>query len=266
MALKFSDMAKGPKDLLTDDYTNNVTLKCKKNAGPAAITIETDRGNDGALSSKIGMKFNAYGLSVDKLQFKADGGMVLETSMSRPNGLKVAFKGSKGADVCVDYKNGNIYATGVLDVKDMSKFSTSACVGLANGMKLGGSMTYGLSGKNTGFTGFNAGGSYGSGPISASLTSSSKFSQFNVDAMYKVNNDLSLASSTTHSKDKAFDLMAVGGAYKVPKVGTFKAKVGSNGILSASLVGDIASKVTLTGSASISTSGENFKYGLGIVM
>mmetsp|Transcript_19120 Transcript_19120/g.21870 ORF Transcript_19120/g.21870 Transcript_19120/m.21870 type:complete len:267 (-) Transcript_19120:238-1038(-) len=266
MVSKYSDIAKGPKDLLNDDFTSKVTLKCKKNAGPAAVTIETDRGAGGALTSKIGLKFNVYGLAVDKVQMKSDGGMVLETSMSRPNGLKVAFKGNKNADMCVDYKNGNIYATGVLDVKDMSKFSTSACVGLANGMQLGGNLTYGFSGKNAGVTAFNAGGSYGSGPLSAALTSSSKFSQFNVDMMYKVNNDFSLASSTTHSKDKAFDLLAVGGAFKVPSIGTFKAKVGSNGILNASLVGDVAPKVTLTGSASISTSGENFNYGLGIVI
>lgn len=266
MASKFSDIAKGANDLLNDDFTSKVTLKCKKNAGPAAVTIETDRGNDGQLTSKIGMKFNAYGLSIDKLQMKADGGYVLETSMSRPNGLKLAFKGNKGADVCVDYKSGNLFATGVFDVKDMSKLSTSGCIVLANGMKLGGNMTYGLSGKATGVTGFNIGGSYSNGQVSSSLTSSSKFSQVNAAVLYKVNNDISFASSTTHSKDKAFDLLAVGGAYKIPSVGTFKAKVGSNGILSASLVGEVALKVTLTGSAAISTSGENFKYGIGIVM
>jgi voltage-dependent anion channel protein 2 len=265
MATKFADIGKGAKDLLNDDYTTKISLKCKKAAGPVAVTIETEQGSGGALSSKVGTKFSAYGLSFDKAQMKADGGLVLETSMAHSSGVKLAFKGNKGADVCVDYKNGNIYATGVLDVKDMSRFSTSACLGIGSGMMVGGNMTYGLSGK-TGVTGLNVGGAYASGPLSAALNIAPKASSLNCDILYKVNKDLSIASSTVHSKDKPLDVLAVGGAYHICSVGTLKAKIGSNGILSASLVGEVVPKVTVTGSASVSTSGENFKYGLGIVM
>ena len=252
-------------DLLSDDFTSSISLKCKKNAGPVAVTIETERGSGGALSSKVGSKFSYAGLSFDKIQMKADGGHVLETSLKVAPGVSVAFKGNKGADVCVDYTNGNIFATGMLDVKDMSKISTSACLGLASGMKVGGDLTYGLSGK-TGVTAFNVGGSYATGPIFASLTTSSKFSQFNIGLLYKVNNDLSLASQTSHSSAKACDVLSVGGSYKVPSVGTMKAKLGSDGIVSACLIREVASKVTVTGSVSINTSGDNFKYGVGIVM
>eukprot|EP00547_Thalassionema_nitzschioides_P004023 CAMPEP_0194205830 /NCGR_PEP_ID=MMETSP0156-20130528/5026_1 /TAXON_ID=33649 /ORGANISM="Thalassionema nitzschioides, Strain L26-B" /LENGTH=265 /DNA_ID=CAMNT_0038932213 /DNA_START=84 /DNA_END=881 /DNA_ORIENTATION=- len=265
MATKFADIGKGAKDLLNDDYTTKISLKCKKAAGPVAVTIETEQGSGGALSSKVGTKFSAYGLSFDKAQMKADGGLVLETSMAHSSGVKLAFKGNKGADVCVDYKNGNIYATGVLDVKDMSRFSTSACLGIGSGMMVGGNMTYGLSGK-TGVTGLNVGGAYASGPLSAALNIAPKASSLNCDILYKVNKDISIASSTVPSKDKPLDVLAVGGAYHICSVGTLKAKIGSNGILSASLVGEVVPKVTVTGSASVSTSGENFKYGLGIVM
>lgn len=250
---------------MSDDFTSSISLKCKKNAGPVAVTIETERGSGGALSSKVGSKFSYAGLSFDKIQMKADGGHVLETSLKVAPGVSVAFKGNKGADVCVDYTNGNIFATGMLDVKDMSKISTSACLGLASGMKVGGDLTYGLSGK-TGVTAFNVGGSYATGPIFASLTTSSKFSQFNIGLLYKVNNDLSLASQTSHSSAKACDVLSVGGSYKVPSVGTMKAKLGSDGIVSACLIREVASKVTVTGSVSINTSGDNFKYGVGIVM
>jgi len=61
--------------------------------------------------------------------------------------------------------------------------------------------------------------------------------------------------------------LAVGGAYKAANVGLIKAKFGSNGVISACLVRDIASKVTLTASGSMSASDvSTFKPGLGISM
>ena len=67
-------------DLLNDDYTTKTTLKCKKSAGPVGVTIETERGEGGALSSKIGTKFAYAKFNVDKLQATANGGKVFETS------------------------------------------------------------------------------------------------------------------------------------------------------------------------------------------
>mmetsp|Transcript_38842 Transcript_38842/g.116775 ORF Transcript_38842/g.116775 Transcript_38842/m.116775 type:complete len:267 (-) Transcript_38842:646-1446(-) len=264
-AVKFSDIAKGPSDLLNDDYTTKVSLKCKKAAGPVAVTIETNRGSGGALSSKVGTKFSYAGLSFDKVQLTADGGNVLETSLKPAAGVKLSFKGGKGADLGVDYTKGSLFATGVLDVKDMSKFSTSASVALSSGLNLGGNATYALSGK-TGISAFNVGASYSSGPLFATVTTASKMSQVNVGVLYTVNSDLTIASTTTHSSSKACDVLGVGGAYKAP-FGTLKGKVGSNGIISACLIKEVAPKVTLTASGSVAASDlSNFKYGLGIVM
>ncbi|KAI2488604.1 Eukaryotic porin [Fragilaria crotonensis] len=265
MATKFADISKSPRDLLTDDFTSAISLKCKKSAGPVAVTIETERGSGGALSSKIGTKFTYAGLSFDKVQVKADGGYVLESSLKVAPGVLVSFKGNKGADLCVDYTNGNILATGILDVKDMSKISTSACIGLPSGIKVGGDLTYGLSGK-TGVTGANLGGSYATGPLFASLTTTSKFSQFNIGLLYKVTPELTLASQTSHSSAKPVDVLSIGGAYKDSKAGTVKAKFGSDGTISACLIREVAPAVTFTGSVSLTTSGENLKYGLGISM
>lgn len=252
-------------DLLNDDYTSKISLKCKKNAGPVAVTIETERGSGGALSSKVGTRFAYAGLSFDKAQLKADGGHVLETSLAPAPGVKVSFKGNKGADLGIDYTKGSFYATGTLDVKDMSMFSTSACVGLASGVTLGGEATYGLSGK-TGITAFNVGASYSTGPLLASVTSASKMSQVNVGVLYKVNDELSIASSTTHSSAKACEVLAVGGAYKAP-FGNFKAKVGSNGVVHACVIKEVAPKVTVTASGSITPSDTStFKYGIGVSM
>lgn len=252
-------------DLLTDDYSTKISLKCKKDAGAVAVTIETERSSGGALSSKIGTKFNYGMVDFDKLQHTSDGGYVLETSFAATEGVKLSFKGNKGADLGIDYTKGNFYGTGVLDLKEMSKFSASACIGLDSGLKLGADTTYALSGK-TGISDFNVGASYSSGPAFASLTTSAKLAQFNVGLLYKVNDDISLASQTTHSSSKAFDLVAVGGLYKSP-IANFKAKVGSDGVISAAVIKEVAPKVTVTASGSVTASDfSTFQYGIGIVM
>jgi voltage-dependent anion channel protein 2 len=252
-------------DLLTDDFTTSISLKCKKSAGPVAVTIETTRCAKGALSSKVGSKFAYSGLSFDKVQATASGGHVLETSYKAAPGVVLSFKGNKGADLGVDYTNGSLFATGVLDVKDMSKLSASACLGMSSGAKIGGDATYALSGK-TGITSFNLGASYATGPVFASVTTSSKFAEFNLGLLYKVNNDLTLASKTTHSSSKVCDCVGVGAAYKAP-VGLVKAKFASGGVLSASFIKDVAPSVTLTLSGSIVASDmSDFKYGVGLSM
>lgn len=251
---------------MNDDYTNKISLKAKTNAGPVAVTIETEQGKDGGLSSKIGTKFSYAKFNVDKGQVKADGGRVLETSLKVTPDVKLTFKASKGADLGVDYTKGNFYATGVFDVIDMSRLSASACMGLPKGIKVGGDATYALSGK-TGFSGCNVGASYTAGPLFTSITATSKLSQFNIGLLYKVNSDISIASQTTHSSSKMCDVLNVGGAYKAQNIGTIKAKMGSNGILSACLIREIAPKVILTASGSMTaTDPSTFKPGFGISM
>lgn len=252
---------------MNDDYSTKTTLKCKKNAGPVAVTIETDRGEGGALSSKIGTKFSYAKFNVDKAQATANGGQVLETSIKAAPGVKLSFK-SKGSQLGVDYTKGNFYGTGVIDVEKMSKLSTSACMSLPSGMIAGGDATYSLDGKSS-LTALNVGASYTKGNLFASVTSADKFKQVNLGLLYKVNSDLTLASSTSHSGEKVCEVGGVGGAYTAP-FGIVKAKysvVGGSGLLSASLKKDIAPKVTLTASGSVNASDfSNFKYGLGITM
>jgi voltage-dependent anion channel protein 2 len=264
MVSKFSDLAKAPKDLLNDDYTTKVSLKCKKNAGPVAVTIDTTRGKDGSLSSKIGTKFSYAGLSFDKVQLESCGGQTLETSLSPAPGLKFSFKGSKGGDLGCNYTSGNFIGTANLDVKDLSSVSSSACVGLAGGVSLGGDVSYSL--KNSGFSGFNVGAAYAKGPLFAAVTTSNKLATVNVSMMYKVNPDMTIASSTTHSAAKTCDVVAVGGLYK-SSLGDLKAKVGSDKVVSACLIREVAPKVKVTASGSVIGSDfSTFKYGLGVSM
>lgn len=252
--------------MLVEDYTSKISLKCKKDAGPVNVTIETERASSGALSSKVGTKFNYAKFMVDKGQLTADGGKVLETSLKLTDDVKVTFKAGKGADVGVEYTTGKFFATGSLDVLEMSNVSASACLGLPHGFKLGGDARYNLSG-SAGFAGINFGASYATGPISASVTSTSKLSAVDLGLVYKVNKDLVFASQSTHSSSKVVDLVAVGGAYTAANIGTIKAKVGSNGVVSACFMREIAPKVVLTASGTMSASDvSTFKPGLGISM
>jgi len=265
--MKFSDISKPSKDLLGDDYSSSVTLKAKGKAGPIGVTIETERSAAGTLSSKVGGKFSYAGLNFDKLQAKADGSNVLETSLVPLPGCKMTFKANKGADLGVEYTAGAMTTTASLDVLNMSKFSKSFCIGVAPGINVGGDLSYNISGDKAGLSSYNCGASYATGPLSASITSASKLSQFNIGVLYKVNSDITLASSTTHSSGKAVDLLAIGGAYTGGSMGTIKAKVGSNGITSACLITEVAPKVNLTASGSISGADfSTFKYGIGITM
>jgi len=264
---KFADIAKGPLDLLNEDYASKVGLKCKKAAGPVQVTLDaTQDAKTGAISSKIGTKFVYAGLNFDKLQFEADGAHTLETSLSPYPGFSLSFKGNKAADLGLDYCSGRVFTTTKLDVKSMSAVSNSATIGLKGGVILGGDVTYAMSGKTTGITSYNIGASYATGPLFAAVTTANKLADVNVAVMYKVNNGLTLASSTTHSSAKPLQVIAVGGLYK-SSFGDIKAKVGSNGVVSASLIKEIAPKVTLTASGSVSKGDlSTLKYGFGIVM
>merc|ERR1711865_885472 len=213
-----------------------------------------------------GTKFSYGKLSIDKLQATANGGQVLETSLKFAPNMKAHFKSGKGADLGVDYTHGNFFATGVLDVIDMSKFSTSACVSLPSGIKAGADATYGLSGK-TGVIGMNIGASYATGSLFGVVTSVNKFSSVNLGLLYKVNNQFTVGTMSSHSGENPVNLTAFGGLYKAD-FGTVKAKYTAGGVVSASLIKDIAPKLTLTASGSASSSDpiSTFKYGLGITM
>jgi len=258
---KFSDIGKAPSDLLSDDYTSKITLKCKKSAGPIAVTIETEKGSEGNLFSKIGTKFSYAGVSFDKFQMKPDGTQVLETSIKPMPGLSVAFKGGKGADLHLDYSQDKFVSNTVVDLKEMSRISAAGTIPVGS-VLLGGKFTYDVKGENS----FNVGASYSSGALFSSVTSGSSLSSVNLGLLYKVNPTLSVASTSTHSPEKPLNAFTVGGIYKA-SVGDVKAKIGSDGILSAAFIKEVAPKVTLTCSGSANSSDlSNFKFGVGIVM
>lgn len=266
MATKFSDLGKGAKDLLNDDYTTANSLKCKKSAGPVNVTIDSDRNtSSGAVSSKIGAKFAYAGFNIDKLQLKANGARVFESSFKVAPELKLAFKADKGADLCVDYVKGPLFATGKLDAMKMSKINATACYShKALGAKVGCNVVYGVDAKA--LSAYDFGASYVTGPLTASATTASKLSSLNLSVLYKANSDVTIASQTAHSNGKPLDLINIGASYKAP-FGLVKAKYSGSGDIAACIVKEVAPKVKVTASGSVSTSDfSKFKTGLGIEM
>jgi len=272
MAPLFADIAKDSKDLLSDDYGSKVTLKTKIPAGPAILTLETERLSKGgavSLASKVSAKvtpsFLPKGFSIDKFQMKPDGSNALETSLTGVSpGLKLTFKGtdSSTGDLGVEYVKGKIAATAVLDVIELSKVSTSACFGCSS-KSVGVSATYSMAGKECALTSYNLGGSYATGAIAVGATTGSKLSEVNVNTLYKVNSSLSVATASSHASDKPLGKFSIGCAYKAP-VGLIKTKVDSAGLLSAACVKKV-DNYTVTASGSVPSSDlSSFKWGLGI--
>lgn len=246
---------------MNDDYTSKFSLKCKKPAGPVAVTIETERSASGALSSKVGTKFGYAKLNVDKGQIKSDGSPVLETSLKVTPDVSLSFKSSKGADLGVDYKKGGFYGTASLDVMDFSSLSASGCY-TSGPLKVGGDAKYKIDDSKLG--GFSLGAGYSVNNVYTSVTTD--FGKYNLGLLYKVNDSISLASSTSHSSSKICEVAAVGGAYK-SDLGLFKAKYSGSGVLSASFVKEIAPKVSVTASGSMTaTDPSTFKPGIAITM
>jgi voltage-dependent anion channel protein 2 len=240
------------KDILNDDYSNKFSLKAKKNAGPVAFTLETEQSKDGSLAPKVGSKFSYGKFNVDKLQIKADGGKVLETSMAVTPEIKLSFKASNSAELIVEYVKGNVNASTSINPKDLTKAYSAIAVSHPSGLKVGGDVSFGISGPSAGLTSFNAGFNYTQGPLLASVVASNKFSKFEVGLLYKVNDELTLASVTSHSSENPCTVAGIGGAYKSAAVGgTIKAKWGSDHVIHALYAKEVLPKVTVVATASV---------------
>lgn len=192
---------------------------------------------------------------------------MLETSLAVTPSIKMYFKANKTADLIVDYVKGPIYATAAVDVLDLTKASGSACYSHGSGLKVGADLSYGFSGAKTGVSSLSAGAAYAKGPLGVSLIASKSFAQYEIGLLYKVSNDLTLASVTTHSSAKTCDVIGVGASYKAKSIGTIKAKFAMDHVLHTCVTREVAPKVLLTASASFKpTDMSTFKHGFSVTM
>jgi voltage-dependent anion channel protein 2 len=251
-------------DLLIDDHPLKLLLKVKKDAGAVNFAIESEVGKDGSISSKVINKFSYAKFNVDKLTHAPNGTHALETSLKLAPEIKLSFKAAgKGADLGVDYTKGNLYVTSVLDVVNMSAVNSSACIALKGGIKIGGDACVGLKGE--GLKGFTVGGSYASGPLFASLSTTNKLSSINVGLLYKVNNVCTIGSQTTHSSDKLCTVHGFGGSYLHPS-GLYKFKMTSSGVVHSCFVKKIDGATISAGGSMTANDPSTFKPGITIAI
>jgi len=219
MVFQFTDINKDTTDLLNDDYTDKLSFKCKKTAGPVNVTIESSRNpTDGTLSTKIGSKFNVCGLAIDKLQLTQDANGVLESSLGICNGTFIGFNGnSKTADLNLEYTQKNITASAILDVQEFRTIQANALVSCNSGIKMGANAFVDLS--QSQLSSVNVGLNYTKGPLFASVATTQGLkccqTSTNLGLVYQVNPNLSVASNSIHSCDKPLKGMTVGGFIKV---------------------------------------------------
>jgi len=271
MVFQFIDIHKPTTDLLTEDYSNKLSLKCKKSAGPVNITIESSRNpSDGTLSTKIGSKFNVCGVKVDKLQLTQDTNCVLETSLGICNGTTIGFNGnSKTSDLNLEYNQKNITASAVLDVQEFRKFHTQAMVSLKDGtLSLGADAHVDLNASTV--SSVNIGMNYRQGSLFASMSTMDGLNccqtKSNLNFLYQVNPKLSLASNSIHSCEKPLKEITLGGLYK-SSYADFKLKANCCGRVSGCMMKEMAPNVNLTLSGSVSVSEPTkVDYGLGLTI
>jgi hypothetical protein len=266
----YGDISSPVDDVIGDDYTTKVTTKMKTKAGPCTVTSETERvSKDGvSLLSKLSLKYaGPNGFSLDKFQMKPKGEAVVETSLTdKDRGLKYTFKGdiSKKGDLGVEYTKGMLGLTATMDLFEQKKFSTTALVS-QNAFAVGGSANLKTSGGVTLDT-FSVGASYSTGPFFAALTTT-KLSSATLAVKYEVSDTLKVVTSSEHSASSPLGGVTVGCVYDAKSNGVIKAKCTSGGEVSAVLVKEIAKKVNISPSVTVSNGDvANAKYGIGVVM
>lgn len=218
------------------------------------------------LSAKVATKFSYAKFNVDKGQLTADGGRVLETSLKPHPNVKLSFKANKGADLGCDYTKGPLCATATLDVMSLSKLNASACYGLDSKLKVGFDAAVALKG-TCGLSACNVGASYSTGPIFAAVVAAPQASKATLSLAYKVNDQMTIGSQTTHSGDKMCDFHGAGGSFKLASGATVKAKYCGKGLVSTAYVREVVPKVTVTAAASFKPDDmSTFKPGLSITI
>lgn len=266
----FADISNPATDALKDDYTPKIFTKIKTKAGSVGVTAETERktkNESTSLLSKLAFKWaGPSGFSLDKLTLKPDGSHSLETSLTGiAPGLKFTFAGDdkEQGDLGFEYKTSSVAVTGECDIILGSSASASACLTKGD-INVGASGKFDI--KKSSLSAYSLGGSYAVGPLFASVTTK-KLSSANLGFLYKVNSDLSIATSSSHSASSPLSSLTLGMIYAAP-VALIKAKVTSDGIIEAAAVKDIAKKVTINPAIKVAAKNptETFSYGLGVTM
>jgi len=229
---KFDDISKTAASVLNDDFQcNGYQLKAKQatNFGGATSDVTVDYNAKGPVMTPAKMSFKfpkpvpmLEGLAIDKLDLDKNGGIKLESSLSKAlhgvNGLKVEVKSDlKDALTC-----GTVY-TGQQDLS--LKFETSYAAPAnftLEALHGRGSAVIGAQLIGTNSLCPAMGASYQHGDIFASVIAKNQFSEFTLHGLYSMD-AIKVAASYQHGGKKS-GAWAVGGSAGIGNDVTAKAK------------------------------------------
>lgn len=251
---KFDDISKTASSVLSDDFQcNGYQLKAKQatNFGGATSDVTVDYNAKGPVMTPAKMSFKfpkpvpmLEGLAIDKLDLDKNGGIKLESSLSKAlhgvNGLKIEVK----SDLKDALTFGSVY-TGQQDA--LLKFETTYAAP-ANftfeALTGRGSAVIGAQLVGTNSLCPSVGASYQQGDIFASVIAKSQFSEFTLHGLYSMK-AIKLAASYQQGGKKS-GAWAVGGSAGIGSDMNAKAKFDGTSV-SLSLKKDLAKGTKLFG-------------------
>ena len=227
------------------------------------VTTNTTFNKDKTSATKLTVKYpHASGFTLEKLEFKHDGHIVTETSLTgTAPGLKLEFKGddekSKG-DLIVTYVVPKVTLTSELDILNLNKFSVSATGGQ-------GPVTAGVA-ANVNLTkqsldSVNVAVGYTAPQFYGVARANNTFKDFSGSAKFQVNDKLTVAAKVSHG-DKGVS-GAAAAIYACCPNNIVKVKAGTCGGISASLKRSYEKKFTVVTAISTNASSiSDFKWGV----
>lgn len=266
----YKDFNKVVTDLLNDDYDFKNFLKVKSKA-PNGVTLTTttelnSNGGKVSVGGKVSAKWaHESGFTLDKLEVKGDGSVVVETSLTgvAPN-LKFEFKGddkNKG-DLGVVYKAPQYTAAAEFDIAEFASAKASVLAG--TGPYAGGASATISLGDKVDVKSFDVAGSYAvAKKFFTGLSVTNKLSKYGLSFAYFGASNYTVAGLIDFKPESSEKTLTVGGIYKCNPNTNIKGKVNSNGVVSLSVKQFLASDATVTVATELPTNDFSaYKFGV----
>lgn len=279
---QFKDFDKIVQDVFNDDFDLKHVVKVKTSA-PKGVTLTTTSdlgacpleslwsGKQSKIGGKVSAKWaHESGFAFDKFECKTNGGFNVETSLTGlAPGLKLEFKGddSNKADLGATYTCSQATVTADLDVAEFSSMKVSALSG--NGPFSAGFSTALSLGDKMDIKSFDVAAAYNVAKHCFSgLKVTNKFSQFGLSFGYfGMGPKFAFTGNLNYNPEKSSTSALFGGVYKCCPSTTMKAKVDTEGVVSASVKQQLEGKCSIVGALQVPLSDMgNHKCGVTVTL
>jgi len=251
---------------VNDDFDSKFSLKIKS-SGPANTTFTTNTQLDcksNKLVPKLTTKWvHASGFTLEKLEFSPDCKTTVETSLtSVAPGLKLEFKGNESdkADLSFNYTLPAATITGEFDINNFASVKASVNGGQGP-FTVGASADLKIAKSSVESTTFAVGAGYTvPKQLFVGVRANKNFSEFSALFSYILNKDSTVAAIVNHTSKGPNATLAT--VYKCNPDTSIKAKVNTNGVLSASVKQAFEKKFSVVGSAEVPSDFNSVKFGI----